>query len=154
MKRLHVNLSVRALDDSVRFYSQLFDAEPTLVKSDYAKWSLDDPRVNFSIVEHGNSGSRHPLGVAHLGIEAETPAELAELRERLALTGGKLQDKGETTCCYHQSDKSWITDGQGVEWETFFTSGEAATLDNPVGSTGAESCCESTCCQDDAAVSA
>ena len=148
MKRLHVNLSVRALDESVRFYSQLFDAEPTVVKPDYAKWSLDDPSVNFSLVEHNSTDAEHAPGIAHLGIEAETPQELEQLRQRLAGIDGRVEDEGETTCCYHESDKTWVTDGQGVAWETFHTSGEAATLHNPAAPTGPRSAGESGCCQD------
>lgn len=150
MKRLHVSLNVADLDDSIRFYTALFAAEPTMTKSDYAKWALDDPRLNFSIVHHADyalgAAAGDKLGVAHLGIEAETEAELAELRNRFGKTGGPLDDEGETICCYHHSDKSWVTDGQSVEWEAFYTSGTASTLHDPGKAATPGECCESTCC--------
>lgn len=151
MKRLHVNLKVRELEESVRFYSTLFDAEPTVTKPDYAKWMLDDPRVNFAIVQANGNGH----GIEHLGIQAETEAELAELRGRIgALEGGKVFDEGETVCCYHASDKTWVTDAQGVSWETFYTSGEADVLKAPAAGAAAGAadgaaegeCCEADCC--------
>lgn len=143
MKRLHVNLKVKELDESVRFYSTLFAAEPTVTKPDYAKWMLDDPRVNFSIVATPDATNGH--GVEHLGIQAETEDEMVELRDRIGAIDGKVFDEGETICCYHASDKTWVTDAQGVSWETFFTSGEADVLKSPAA-TGKEDCCESTCC--------
>ena len=152
MKRLHVNLKVHQLDESIRFYSTLFDAEPTVTKPDYAKWMLDDPRVNFAIVQTPGNGNGSDHGIEHLGIQAETEAELAELRGRIgALEGGEVFDEGETVCCYHASDKTWVTDAQGVSWETFYTSGEADVLKAPAaGAAGAEGgkgdCCETTCC--------
>lgn len=145
MKRLHVMLQVRDLDESIRFYSTLFAAEPTLRKPDYAKWMLEDPRVNFSIADHGESH-----GVEHLGIQAESPEELAELRERIGRTAGRVENEGETTCCYHHSDKTWVTDGQGVSWEAFFTSGEAATYHAEEGAGRADGCCDSGCCETEA----
>ena len=141
MKRLHVNLKVKELDDSIRFYSTLFDAEPTVTKADYAKWMLEDPRVNFAIV----SGNGDSLGVEHLGIQAETEAELTEIRGRIgALQGGEVFDEGETICCYHASDKTWVTDAQGVSWETFYTSGEADVMREPAAAEG--ECCATDCC--------
>ncbi|MCB1055656.1 MAG: VOC family protein, partial [Acidobacteria bacterium] len=107
MKRLHVMLRVRDLDDSVAFYRALFASEPTVLESGYAKWMLDDPRVNFSIGTRGahEIGAGEAVvgepGVEHLGIQAETPEELAELRQRIAATGAGAFDEGETTCCYH-----------------------------------------------------
>ena len=152
MKRLHVNLKVHELEESIRFYSTLFDAEPTVTKTDYAKWMLDDPRVNFAIVQAPGNGDGH--GIEHLGIQAETEDELAEIRRRIgALEGGEVFDEGETICCYHASDKTWVTDAQGVSWETFYTSGEADVLKAPgvtavagadVGADG--ECCEASCC--------
>jgi catechol 2,3-dioxygenase-like lactoylglutathione lyase family enzyme len=122
MKRIHVMLRVRDLEEATRFYSELFGARPTKQKSDYAKWMLDDPRVNFSIAER--TGDH---GIEHLGIQAETPGELDELRERIGRAGGTVHEEGETTCCYANSDKTWVVDAQGVSWEAFYTSGEAAS---------------------------
>lgn len=121
MKRLHVNVAVRNLDASIRFYSQLFAAAPVVLKSDYAKWMLEDPRVNFAISNRGAA-----LGINHLGIQVENPAELAEVYGRLQRADGPLIEEGATTCCYAESEKSWITDPQGVQWETFLTTGESA----------------------------
>lgn len=120
MKRMHVMLKVNDLNESVEFYSTLFGVAPTKQKEDYAKWMLDDPRVNFSIAER--EGAK---GVEHLGIEAESEEELLELRSNIDRTHGLTRNEGETTCCYANSDKSWITDPQGVEWEAFHTFGES-----------------------------
>jgi catechol 2,3-dioxygenase-like lactoylglutathione lyase family enzyme len=120
MKRLHVHVSVDDLAQSVRFYSTLFAAEPAVTKADYAKWMLDDPRVNFAISTR-SGGS----GLDHLGIQVETQAELQEVYGRLRQADRPVLDEGATTCCYAQSEKSWITDPQGVSWETFLTTGES-----------------------------
>ena len=120
MKRLHVHVSVEDLDASVRFYSQLFAADPTVRKSDYAKWMLEDPRVNFAISERDGRP-----GVQHLGIQVEDRGELAEVYERLRRAERPVVEEGETICCYARSEKSWIDDPQGVQWETFLTSGES-----------------------------
>jgi catechol 2,3-dioxygenase-like lactoylglutathione lyase family enzyme len=119
MKRLHVHVSVKDLDASVRFYSQLFATKPTVHKPDYAKWMLEDPRVNFAISQRG--GGRH--GVQHLGIQVEDRAELLEVYDRLRRAEGPVIEEGETTCCYARTEKSWIDDPQGVQWETFLTTG-------------------------------
>ena len=137
MKRMHVNLRVKNLEQSINFYSALFDAPPTVTKPDYAKWMLDDPRINFSIAE--KSGA---VGIEHLGIQAETPAELEELRGRIDRAGGIIKNEGQTTCCYANSDKTWVVDEQGVAWEAFYTAGEAETY------YGDE---RSSCCSDKAA---
>ncbi len=140
MKRLHVNLSVDDLDASVRFYSRLFAAKPGVLKPDYARWMLEDPRVNFAI------STRQPgHGVNHLGIQAEDDDELAEVYERLQEAGGPVLNEGETTCCYARSTKQWITDPQGVAWETFLTRGESAIYghDHPER---AEGSAERPCC--------
>ena len=121
MKRLHVHVSVDDLAQSIRFYSTLFAAEPTIVKRDYAKWMLEDPRVNFAI-------SKLPgrtAGVSHLGIQAEDETELGEVYDRLSRAERPVVEAKAATCCYAQSDKQWIADPQGVPWETFFTYGEA-----------------------------
>ena len=120
MKRLHVHVSVDDLDQSVRFYSTLFAADPAVVKPDYAKWMLDDPRVNFAISMRGGTA-----GVDHLGIQVETADELHEVYGRLQQAERPVLEEGTTTCCYAQSEKSWISDPQGLSWETFLTSGES-----------------------------
>jgi catechol 2,3-dioxygenase-like lactoylglutathione lyase family enzyme len=122
MKRLHVHVGVNDLDQSIRFYSALFAAEPTVKKNDYAKWMLDDPRVNFAISHRLEAG-----GVRHLGIQVENGEELQEVYARLAQADGPVLEEGATTCCYAKSEKSWISDPQGVAWETFLTTGEATT---------------------------
>ena len=121
MKRLHIHASVADLDRSIHFYSTLFAAEPTVVKPDYAKWMLDDPRVNFAI----SSGREDSRGIEHLGIQAEEVAELREVYSRLAAAGRPVLDEGRTTCCYARSEKSWIADPDGIVWEAFFTDGES-----------------------------
>lgn len=146
MKRMHVMLRVKDLKESMHFYTELFGAEPTIQKVDYAKWMLEDPRVNFSIAE--KRGERH-LGIEHLGIQAETPRELEVLRERIARTRGIVKDEGQTTCCYAHSDKTWVVDGQGVAWEAFYTMGQAETDDAFAPSAGSpsEDCCGPKCCE-------
>lgn len=120
MKRLHVSLAVDELEPSVRFYSALFAAEPTVLKPDYAKWMLDDPRVNFSISARG----RKP-GLDHLGIQVETEEELTEVYGRLKAAERPVLEQGAVTCCYARSEKAWTIDPQGVAWETFLTHGES-----------------------------
>ena len=119
MKRLHVHVTVEGLDRSIGFYSTLFGAAPTVVKPDYAKWMLEDPRVNFAISSRG----RAP-GVDHVGIQTETPEELAELAGRLKAAGEQTLDQTAASCCYARSDKAWVNDPSGVKWETFHTFGE------------------------------
>lgn len=120
MKRLHVNLAVDDLERSVRFYSALFAAEPTVLKPDYAKWMLDDPRVNFAISARG----RKP-GLDHLGIQVEDEDELKEVYGRLKGAERPVLEQGAVTCCYARSEKAWISDPQGVAWEAFLTHGES-----------------------------
>ncbi len=122
MKRLHVHVGVTDLAESIAFYSALFGTGPTLVRDDYAKWMLDDPRVNFAI-SHGHAAP----GIEHLGIQAETPAELAEVTGRLNAAARPVLAEGETTCCYARSEKSWTSDPQGVVWEAFHTMEQART---------------------------
>jgi catechol 2,3-dioxygenase-like lactoylglutathione lyase family enzyme len=123
MKRLHVHVAVPDLAQSIRFYSTLFGAEPVKVKPDYAKWMLEDPRVNFAISKRG---AREP-GVDHVGVQVDTRGELDELAARLKAAGEQTFDEEATTCCYARSDKSWISDPAGVRWETFYTFGDATT---------------------------
>ena len=121
MKRLHVHVAVEDLAQSTRFYSTLFAAEPTVVKDNYVKWMLGDPRVNFAI----SARPGRAAGISHLGIQVEDEAELAEVYDRLARAERPTIEAKGTTCCYAQSDKQWIADPQGVPWETFFTYGES-----------------------------
>jgi len=121
MKRLHVHVSVDDLALSIRFYSTLFAPEPNVLKDDYAKWMLDDPRVNFAI----SSREGGVIGISHLGIQVEDEAEIAEVYDRMSRAERPIVETKATTCCYARSDKQWIADPQGVPWETFFTCGEA-----------------------------
>lgn len=116
MKRLHVSLAVSDLAQSVRFYATLFGREPTVLKPDYAKWMLDDPRVNFAIQTHGSRP-----GLDHLGIQVDDDAELADVAQRLQQAGQSVHRQTATTCCYAQSNKAWVHDPQDVAWETFHT---------------------------------
>ena len=125
MKRLHVHVSVDDLAQSIRFYSTLFAAEPTVVKDDYAKWMLDDPRANFAISTRAGNRPGIVAGISHLGIQVEDEGELTEVYDRLSRADRPIVEAKGTTCCYAQSDKQWIADPQGVPWETFFTYGEA-----------------------------
>ncbi len=118
MKRFHVHAHVEDLQASIAFYTRLFAAEPSRVEADYAKWMLDDPRVNFAISTRGSGP-----GIDHLGIQADTEEELAELKGRAQAADMALLDEGETTCCYARSDKHWLTDPQGIAWECFRTLG-------------------------------
>ena len=116
MKRLHVHVAVENIEQSTRFYSALFATKPAVVKDDYAKWMLDDPRVNFAISSRG----RAP-GLDHFGIQVEDAAELHEVYDRLKQAEGPVLEQGETICCYAKSEKSWINDPQGIAWESFHT---------------------------------
>ena len=121
MKRFHVHVSVDDLEANVRFYSAVFGAKPTVQKSDYAKWMMEDPRVNFAISQRGAQA-----GVNHLGFQVDTDEELAALRKQVGDAEIAALDQPGATCCYARSDKYWITDPQGVAWETYHTLGEAA----------------------------
>ena len=122
MKRMHFHVGVADLDQAVRFYATLFGAEPSLRKPDYAKWMLDDPRVNFAI----SARSASP-GLDHVGIQAETADELADITARLKAADASILEQDATTCCYARSDKTWVNDPSGLRWETFYTHGEATT---------------------------
>jgi catechol 2,3-dioxygenase-like lactoylglutathione lyase family enzyme len=121
MKRLHVHVGVADLDRSIAFYSTLFGTAPTVAKSDYAKWMLEDPRVNFAI----STGPERRPGIEHLGIQVESAGELGEVYSRLEAADRPVVEEGRTTCCYAKSEKSWIADPDGVVWEAFLTEGEA-----------------------------
>jgi hypothetical protein len=128
MKRLHVHVAVSDLSQSVNFYSALFASRPTVLKSDYAKWMLDDPRVNFAISTRG----REP-GLDHLGIQVESQEELLEVYGRLRQAGSNIIEQGQTACCYAKSEKSWIDDPAGISWETFHTTGESIDYGDGTG---------------------
>lgn len=132
MKRLHVHVAVGDLSQSIGFYSALFAAQPAVIKSDYAKWMLDDPRVNFAISTRG----REP-GLDHLGIQVEDAGELNEVYARLRQAGGNIIEQGQTACCYAKSEKSWIDDPAGIAWETFLTTGESITYGDGTGGNAA-----------------
>jgi hypothetical protein len=116
MKRFHLHVHVTDLEASIGFYTRLFGAGPSRVEGDYAKWMLDDPRVSFAISPRGQTP-----GIDHLGIQADSGDELAEMKARVRAADMSLVDEGETTCCYARSDKHWITDPQGIAWEQFHT---------------------------------
>jgi catechol 2,3-dioxygenase-like lactoylglutathione lyase family enzyme len=116
MKRLHVHVGVHDLEQSIRFYSTLFAAQPSVKKDDYAKWMLDDPRVNFAISTRGKKG-----GLDHLGIQAESAGELEEIGSRLAQADVSILPQKDAACCYAKSDKYWTIDPQGIPWESFHT---------------------------------
>ena len=120
MQRLHLHINVEDLERSIGFYSTLFGAPPSVRKDDYAKWMLEDPRVNLAISQRGLAP-----GLAHAGIQADTAAELATIAARLKTAGESTFDQQATTCCYAKSDKSWVVDPSGLQWETFHTFGEA-----------------------------
>jgi catechol 2,3-dioxygenase-like lactoylglutathione lyase family enzyme len=128
MKRLHIHVSVGDITQSIGFYSELFAAQPAVVKTDYVKWMLDDPRVNFAI----STRSREP-GLDHLGIQVENTDELREVYARMRQAGGNVLEQGETTCCYAKSEKAWINDPAGIAWETFHTSGESTVYGDGSG---------------------
>lgn len=140
MKRLHISVSVDDLDRSIAFYATLFGATPTVRKVDYAKWMLDDPRVNFAISARGRR-----VGLDHLGIQAETNDELSAIAARLAAAGESIVDQQQTVCCYARSDKAWVTDPSGIAWESFVTHGAATVygedIDMPAHVTDSKSCC-------------
>ena len=138
MKRLHVNMAVTDLDTSIGFYTSLFDSEPTVVKDDYAKWMLDDPHVNFAITTRGQR-----KGIDHLGIQVENEAELGEVYSRLRTAGAPVLEEGKTTCCYANSEKSWIFDPEGIAWETFLTHGESPVYGSDFIEAAAQ---DSACC--------
>jgi catechol 2,3-dioxygenase-like lactoylglutathione lyase family enzyme len=137
MKRFHIHVGVEHLDESIRFYSALFGAEPVKTKSDYAKWLLEDPRVNFAI------STRAKKGVDHLGIQVEEEHELTELRNRLQAGEMAVVEEGETVCCYARSDKSWIQDPAGIPWEAYRTMEDVQLF------SGHADQAESTCCTPD-----
>lgn len=121
MKRFHVHVGVADLDASIAFYSGLFGAEPSVAKTDYAKWMLEDPRINFAISRKCGADK----GIEHLGIQVDDAAELEAVYGQLQAAGGPVMEEGATTCCYAKSEKSWIADPDGVVWEAFLTKGDS-----------------------------
>jgi catechol 2,3-dioxygenase-like lactoylglutathione lyase family enzyme len=140
MKRFHVNVAVADLDRSVEFYSTLFGTGPTVLKPDYARWLLEDPRINFSLSESG-----HRRGINHLGLQAESESEVLDLRKRLHQAGLETSDQANAECCYAKATKTWVRDPDDVAWESFVTHedlphyGQEVTDDVAEGS--AERCC-------------
>ena len=151
MKRFHIHVGVKNIEKSVQFYSTLFGQKPTKLKEDYAKWMLEDPRLNFAISTRTNEE-----GVDHLGIQVEEPTELTEISERLKNADLEIQDEGETTCCYAKSNKAWVADPSGIAWEAYQNMGDAEVFsEKEEPSEGDDSgCCvsdesdasESSCC--------
>lgn len=141
MKRFHVHVHVSDLAQSVGFYSKLFAAEPTRIEADYAKWMLEDPAVNFAISTRGAA-----VGIDHLGIQTDDPAELAEMKARAEAADMALLDEGETTCCYARSEKHWVSDPQGIAWEHFHTLSNIPVFNEakPAPAEAASACCTPT----------
>ncbi|WOE75942.1 ArsI/CadI family heavy metal resistance metalloenzyme [Alterisphingorhabdus coralli] len=145
MKRMHIHLSVDSIEKSVAYYSRLFGSPPTVQKDDYAKWMLENPRVNFAMSSHEGT----ERGIEHIGIEAENMDELAEVYGRIRDAGGDIYEEGQTTCCYAQSEKNWTRDPDGVIWETFSTTGEVTHYGTRIDAEkiAAESNEQEHCCQ-------
>jgi catechol 2,3-dioxygenase-like lactoylglutathione lyase family enzyme len=145
MKRLHVHIAVDDLHKSIGFYSTLFGAKPSVEKVDYAKWMLEDPRVNLAISQRDRAA-----GIDHLGIQVDSDGELRDLASRLKTAGEQTRDQEATTCCYAQSNKAWVSDPSGVRWETFYTLGEATAYgeDEPAEkpTSPPSSCCATAAC--------
>jgi len=147
MKRLHINLTTADLTRSVAFYTELFEHEPVVLETDYAKWSLEDPRVNFSLSTHGSEP-----GVDHLGIEAGEPGEFESLRARLRDSANEVFEQADVSCCYANSSKAWVRDPNGVAWETFITHGASTTYgdgsteraEHADGAAATTACCATT----------
>jgi len=136
MKRFHVHVSVQDLPESLRFYSDLFGAPPSVVKDDYAKWMIEDPRINFAISRRGRAA-----GVNHLGFQVDSDEELKDLREQVSKAGIAALDQAGASCCYAKSDKYWIEDPQGVAWETFHTLGSVPIFGEETRRSGEKSAC-------------
>jgi hypothetical protein len=142
MKRLHVHVAVDDLAQSIRFYSTLFASDPTVTRPDYAKWMLDDPRVNFAISQRGKAA-----GIEHLGIQVENENELMEVYRRLQRAEAPVVEEKATTCCYAKSDKQWIADPQGLAWETFLTHGESTVYGTGGAIEKLEAVSGAVCCE-------
>jgi len=138
MKRFHVHVSVDDLDANVRFYSTVFGMAPTVIKPDYAKWMVDDPRINFAISRRGS-----PAGVDHLGVQVDSDQDLTVLRKQIATAEIQALDQPNSNCCYARADKYWTTDPQGIAWETFHTL-ESIPVYGNAGRDKGLNCCAST----------
>ncbi len=145
MKRFHVHAHVEDLQASVRFYARLFGAEPTRLEVDYAKWMLDDPRINFAISTRGGKP-----GVDHLGLQTDTEAELAELKARARAAELGVIEEGEVSCCYARSDKHWLVDPQGIVWEQFHTLSDIPTFGGEAAPAAPATSATSAFCSGDA----
>ena len=147
MKRIHIHIGVEKLDESIRFYSAIFGAEPVKTKSDYAKWMLEDPRVNFAISTRASKN-----GVDHLGIQVDENDELQEIRARAKAADMAVFEEGETVCCYAKSEKSWVQDPAGIAWEAYRTM-EDAQIFSSKGAVSVSACCaepsisQTACCE-------
>jgi catechol 2,3-dioxygenase-like lactoylglutathione lyase family enzyme len=139
MKRFHVHAHVHDLQASIAFYTKLFGAGPDRTESDYAKWMLEDPRINFAISTRGSKP-----GIDHLGIQADSEHELAELKARARAADMALLDEGQTTCCYARSEKYWVTDPQGIAWEHYHTLGNIPVFSEESSAASEESACCAT----------
>jgi catechol 2,3-dioxygenase-like lactoylglutathione lyase family enzyme len=144
MNRFHVHVAVPDLQKSIQFYSTLFGTQPAVVKPDYAKWMLDDPRVNFAISTR--PGSRH--GINHLGIQVESDADLAQIHGRLEAADASVVEERNVSCCYARSDKYWVKDPAGVAWESFHTLGTVPVYDPAEAAEPVNACATSktACC--------
>ena len=136
MKRFHVHMQVEDLQKSIQFYNQLFAAQPARQEADYAKWMLEDPRLNFAISSRGGK-----VGLDHLGFQVDDAAELAELKTRAESADMALLDQGNTSCCYARSEKHWLTDPQGIAWEQFHTLGNIPVFNESTQSAEVSACC-------------
>ena len=137
MKRFHVHVAVPSLQDGIRFYSTMFGAEPSVVKDDYAKWMLEDPRVNFAISQRAGQA-----GINHLGFQVDEAGELAEIRDRLEAADHAGLEERNVSCCYARSDKYWVTDPAGVAWESFQSLGTVPFYHGEQAATAKGGCCE------------
>ena len=147
MKRFHIHVGVKDLDHSIQFYSTLFGRPPEKVKDDYAKWMLEDPKINFAISTR--SGKE---GVDHLGMQVDEFQELTEIAERLKKADLGVFDEGSTTCCYAESSKAWVKDPAGIAWEAYHTMADAETFNGKATETSKSACCppkistKTSCC--------
>jgi len=152
MKRFHIHVGVKNIEDAIPFYSTLFGQKPTKIKDDYAKWMLEDPKINFAISTRADS-----QGLDHLGLQVDDETTLAEMTERLKKADLGIYDEGTTTCCYAKSSKAWVKDPAGVAWETYHSMSDAETFSDqteqtqsacgvPAADTESENQPKSKCC--------